>query len=91
MHIAPPYITWGLIWDSKNKKEGIPEFNLLHWDIKIRRKKEIPIQIKNCEQGTKIKKDFSSIICTEKIQRFHHQKSQLKILGRKNFAGKSAY
>ena len=24
--LALPYITWGLIWDSKNRKEGIPEF-----------------------------------------------------------------
>ena len=26
-HLALPNITWGLICDSKNKKEGIPELN----------------------------------------------------------------
>ena len=38
-HTALPYITWGLIWDSKNKR-GIPKIKIFHQDLEI--KEEIP-------------------------------------------------
>ena len=50
----------------------------LIWDLKI--KKELPIEIKILSRIPKIRE--GGIIYIEKIQKFYHLKSQLKILGK---------
>ena len=50
----------------------------LLWDLKI--KNEIPIEIKILSGIPKIRE--GGIIYIEKIQKFYHLKSQLKILGK---------
>ena len=47
-HPALPYITWGLIWDSKIRREESPRIEIFHWtsiwDIKIKTGRRDPNQ-----------------------------------------------
>ena len=45
LHLALPYITWGLVKDSKNKKEGIPEFKQEGEILQLLEKREIRIEV----------------------------------------------
>ena len=73
-HTALPYITWGLIWDSKKRKERIPNFNFhqtIIRDLK-NRKGDLPIVKFITRQSSRIQKgrrrDFS-----EKAIKFKYQ------------------
>ena len=45
LHLALLYMTWGLIWDSKNKREGIPEFKQEGEILQLLEKREIRIEV----------------------------------------------
>ena len=62
--IALPYITWGLIQDSKNKKEGIPEVNLsLDCHPRISKlRKEILVEIRTTSRPSKLRQEEIPIV-----------------------------
>ena len=45
LHLALPYITWGLIRDFKNKKEGIPDFKQEEEILQLLEQREIRIEV----------------------------------------------